>query len=336
MSENIMKKLEKKAAENPRRVVFPEGEVEEILLAAAYVNEKGMAKPILIGNADNIKKNVDKTGILMEGIEIRDLPSEDEIIKLGEEYIKLGGILSKKGFARKMKLPLYYGAMLVKSGIADTMVAGITYSTADVIIAGQTMVGLKEGISTPSSIFLMDIPDFQGSEGELIVFADCGVCLNPTAEELSDIAITSSQTTERILGWEPRIAMLSCSTKGSIEHESLDKVLESIKITKEREPSLKIDGEFQMDAAIVPTIAAKKVSNASDVAGKANILIFPDLNAGNLCYKAVQRFSGGNAYGPFLQGFAKTISDLSRGSSVEDIIGVTTMAVVCSAAEKEI
>lgn len=333
MSENIMKELEKKAAKFPRRVVFPEGEVTEILSAAAYVSEQGIAKPILIGKAENIKANAEKAGVSLKGIEICNIPLEEEITKLSIAYEKSGGALSAKGFARKMRQPLYYAAMMVKSEMADAMVAGFVHSTAEVILAGQTIIGMQEGITTPSSIFLMDIPNFEGSEGELIVFADCGVCLNPGAKELADIAVVSAQTTKKILDWDPRIAMLSFSTKGSVEHESLDKIPEAIKLVQEFDPYIKIDGELQLDAAIIPQIAKKKVPGESSVAGKANILIFPDLNAGNICYKAVQRFAGGNAYGPFLQGFAKTISDLSRGSSVSDIIGVTTMAVICAASE---
>jgi phosphate acetyltransferase len=187
---------------------------------------------------------------------------------------------------------------------------------------------MREGISTPSSIFLMRVPGFEGPQGELMVFADCAVAVAPDAGELAEIALTTAHTVRALLGWEPRIAMLSFSTRGSGEGESVDTVLEALRIAKERAPGLAIDGEFQLDSAIVPAVAARKVPEGSEVAGRANILIFPDLDAGNIAYKAVQRFAKADAFGAFLQGFAKTVTDLSRGASVTDISGLATMASV--------
>jgi phosphate acetyltransferase len=208
------------------------------------------------------------------------------------------------------------------------MVAGLAHATQDVILASMTFIGMQEGITTPSSLFLMQVPGFEGSQGELLVFADCGVAVDPDAEELADIALTTAHTVRALLGWEPRVAMVSFSTRGSGESESVNKVLEALRLAKEREPDLLIDGEFQVDAALVPEVAARKVQGDSPVAGRANVLIFPDLDAGNIAYKCVQRLAKGDAFGPFLQGFAKTVSDLSRGSSVADVVGVATMASV--------
>lgn len=323
--------LEEKAKNNPKRVVFPEGEDEKIIASAAYAKEKGFAHSILIGDKEVIESKAKDNNISLEGIAIRAIPGDEEKNQLSQFYSENGGTLSAKGIARKLKNPLYFATMLLKSNQADAMVAGLNYSTADVILAGESIIGLQEGISTPSSIFLMEVPGFEGPQGELIVFADCGVCVKPNINELADIAIVSAKTTKQILDWDPRIAMLSFSTKGSVECDETEKTVQATKLIHERYPELKVDGEFQLDAAIIPAIANKKVKEESTVSGNANILIFPDLNAGNICYKAVQRFAGANAYGPFLQGFDKTISDLSRGSSIEDIIGVTIMAVLCSA-----
>jgi phosphate acetyltransferase len=212
--------------------------------------------------------------------------------------------------------------------MADAMVAGLAHATQDVILASMTFIGMREGISTPSSIFLMRIPGFEGSEGEQIVFADCAVAVAPDAQELADIALTTAHTVRALLGWEPRIAMLSFSTKGSGEGESAEMVLDALRIARERDPELLIDGELQLDSAIIPGVAARKVPGESPAAGRANVLIFPDLDAGNIAYKAVQRFAKADAFGAFLQGFAKTVSDLSRGASVTDIAGLATMASV--------
>jgi phosphate acetyltransferase len=260
-----------------------------------------------------------------------------EVINLSDEAVLAGLIedchallpeISVKGAERKFRHSLNVGSFLVRAGRADAMVAGLAHATQDVILASMSFIGMREGISTPSSIFLMRVPGFEGPEGEQIVFADCAVAVAPDAYELADIALTTAHTVRALLGWKPRIAMLSFSTKGSGEGESVEKVLEALRIARERDPDLAIDGEFQLDSAIVPGVAARKVPEGSAVAGRANILIFPDLNAGNIAYKAVQRFAKADAFGAFLQGFAKTVSDLSRGASVTDIVGLATMASV--------
>lgn len=318
--------MTERAKSTPMRVVFPEADEIKILAAAKTVYNDGIALPVLIGDGDSIRALANSEHIAMDGIEIM-TQTDYDTDRMREALSAYGLASMAKKYVRN---PLYYGALLVREGKADAMVAGLRYDTAEVIMASQIVIGMAEGIQTPSSIFLMNIPRYEESEGSLLIFADGGVCVDPTAGQLADITITTADTAKRLLGWEPRIAMLSYSTKGSAAGPSVEKMLAAMNMVKERQPSLKIDGEFQLDAAIVPSIAAKKVKEDSPVAGKANILIFPDLNAGNICYKAVQRLAGADAYGPFLQGFAKTVSDLSRGSTVEDIIGVTTMAVVAA------
>jgi phosphate acetyltransferase len=229
-----------------------------------------------------------------------------------------------------LKDPLSFAAMMVKLGEADCMVAGLSHTTGEVIMASEMIIGLDEGISTVSSMGFLSIPGYEGPEGNLLAIADCAVCPAPGSRELADIAISAADTVRKLVGWEPRIALLSFSTKGSAGHERVDMVLEALEMVRARRPDLLIDGELQLDAAIAPGVAARKVPAGSPVAGKANILIFPDLESGNIGVKLVQQFARALAYGPLLQGFAKPVSDLSRGAPVEEIVGAITMAAVCA------
>lgn len=331
MGESAMQQLVGKAQARPSRVVFPESGEQEILEAASMAAARGVARPILVGDPEAVDAQAAQSGISLEGVEIVPLPDADEAARLAAGYAASGGVLLREKIcAKRMKMPLFYAAMLVRTGGADAMVAGLSHSTADVIFAAKAIIGMRAGISTPSSMLLMEIPGYDGPQGEQLVFADCGVCIQPTPEEIADIAIATADTVRRLLGWEPREALLSFSTKGSARHPQVDETLQALELIHQREPGLLADGELQLDAAVVPAVAARKVPGQSDVAGQANVLIFPDLAAGNITYKAVQRFARANAYGPFLQGFEKTVSDLSRGSSVEDILGVTVMASVCA------
>ena len=325
---DILLKLQRKIRCSSTKVVFPEGEEEKIIMAAARVVGQGIATPILLGREDNIKDLVARKDLDLTGLSIIDPSSSSKLELYIDEYCKDRDFPS--GAARRIiTKPLYFGAMMVRMGDADAMVAGIATTTGgEVIMASELIIGMQEGISTPSSFFLMDIPGYIGEEGSLLIFADCAINPDPTPEQLAGTAVASARSARELLGWEPRIAMLSFSTKGSNTHPHVEKVVEAVRIVREREPGLCVDGELQADAAIVSEVAKRKIKEASPVAGRANILIFPDLDAGNIGYKLVQRLAKAAAYGPFLQGFAKPVSDLSRGATIDDIIGATTLVVV--------
>ncbi len=328
MPTDVMASLQAKARALPQRVVFPESTDESILRAARRLLAEGLALPVLTGTPAELAPLAEALGLDLQGIEIIDPGDEGTRMRLIEECGHLFPDMSAKGLDRRLRSPLNLGAFLVAAGGADALVAGIQHATQDVILAAMTFIGMEEGISTPSSMMLMRVPGYEGPEGSLIVFADCGVAIAPDPGELADIALATARSVRLLLGWEPRVALLSFSTKGSADHESVARVREAVEILKARDPQLLVDGELQVDAAIVPTVAARKVPGGSPVAGRANILIFPDLNAGNIACKCVQRFAKGDAFGPFLQGFAKTVSDLSRGSTVDDVIGASVMACV--------
>jgi phosphate acetyltransferase len=266
----------------------------------------------------------------LEGVKIFDPHTDPNLDRYVSEYCKMREAkgIDEKVARRILIKSLYYGAMMVRVGDADGIVAGAVNLTASIIRAGSLIIGLKKDISIPSSFFVMDVPGF---ERGALIFADAAVNPDPTPEQLADIAITSARSAKVLLGWEPRVAMLSFSTKGSAYHPMTKKVIEATEIAKKKAPDLLIDGELQADAAIVPRVAAAKVKDKSPVAGMANVLIFPDLNAGNIGYKLVQHLAKAKAYGPILQGFAKPISDLSRGATVEDIVGA--IAIVCVEAQ---
>ena len=326
---DVRERIKEKARQKNRSIVFPESEDIRILQAAQMLSQEKIAHPILLGESNSLTEVARTYGVDLSGVRILNAKDEEFLDALSKAHSDLSG-LSEGATRRLLREPLYFAACMVKLGQADTMVAGLRYTTGEVVLAGQVMIGMEPGIETPSSLFLLRIPGFDGSEGEYLVFADGGVCPDPTSEELADIAVATSRTVRNLLDWEPRIAMISFSTKGSAVHQKVDHVVAALSLVKANHPDILIDGEFQVDAAIVPEIATKKVSEASEVAGRANILIFPDLNSGNAAYKLAQRLARADAYGPFLQGFGKSISDLSRGSTVEDIVGVATMTVARS------
>jgi phosphate acetyltransferase len=312
-----------------RAVVLPEGEDPRVVAAARRLKDEALAEPILLGGASQVEEAAKAAGVSCEGLRQIDPVASEKYAAYVDAYIARRDV--KDGIARRMvKKPLFYGGMMVALGEADTMVAGVAHATATVIQAGALTIGLSPGIETVSSFFLMVLPEFRGRQQCPFIFADCAVTVAPTAAQLADIALASHASASKLLSETPRVAMLSFSTHGSAAHELIDKVTEALALARARAPSALLDGEFQLDAAIVPEVAAKKVKAASEVAGRANVLVFPDLNTGNVAYKLAQYMGGARAIGPFLQGFAKPISDLSRGASVQDI--VATAAIVLAMA----
>jgi len=307
-------------------VVLPEGTDERIIQAARQIKDEGIADPILLGPADEVQQSAENANVSLDGIEVIDPKTSDKL----EDYTAIyaeSRDMKPTIAARMVKRALFFGGMMVAQGDADTMVAGVAHATATVIQAGALTVGYADGIETASSFFLMVIPDFQGQHDKPFIYADCAVNIAPTAPELADIALASHASGEKLLGEPARTAMLSFSTKASASHADIDKVTEALSIIKERSGGLNIDGEFQADAAIISKVAAKKVKEPSEVAGQANVLIFPDLDAGNIAYKLTQYMANAQAIGPFLQGFARPISDLSRGASAQDVVATTAISI---------
>lgn len=327
-SMNIMDEIYRKAKSNIQLVAFPEIEEEKILIAAREAKDKEICQPVLVGKKTDIKKYASDYNVSLEGMKIVDCEDEEWLDNLIKKYTSANPINSEKTMKRKSKDSLYVALMLEALGEVDATFAGMSHTTGDVIMAGQMVVGLQEGISTVSSVGIANIPMYNGSEGQLLVIGDSAVCANPSEEDLASIAISACDTAKSLLGWEPKCALVSFSTTGSAEHELVDKVRNAVKIANKKRPDLKIDGEFQLDAAIRPDIAAKKVKRPSEVAGKANIIIWPDLNVGNIGVKLLQQFAHADAYGPILQGFKKVVCDCSRSAPVSELIGNIAISAV--------
>jgi len=328
---NLMDTIREKAKRNLQTVVLPESYDERMLFAAEKIVEQGLAKIIILGNPEEVRAAAEAKGIKLTGVEIEEPASSTKLDGYVDAFVELR---KSKGLtpeeARKIltdKDNLYFAGMMVRQGDAGGEVAGATGTTGNVLKAAFQTVGTAPGIKTVSSYFFMVTKTASFGENGIILFADCAVNPNPDAQALAEIAVATARNCKNFLDVDARVAMLSFSTKGSASHSDVDKVLAAIEIAKKIDPALQIDGELQADAALLPKVGEKKAPG-SPVAGKANVLIFPDLDAGNIGYKLVERVAGAEAIGPVIQGLAKPVNDLSRGCSVEDIVNVVAITAV--------
>lgn len=323
-------KIKERARADKKTIVLPETTDKRTLIAATHVIEEDIADVIMIGNEEKIRDGAGWLEVDLSGVTVIDpqkTPKLDEYVELLYETRKSKGMTMEKAKEILLTDYLTFGVMMVKNNDADGMVAGACHATADVLRPSLQILKTAPGVKLVSGFFILDVPDCKYGDHGTFVFADCGLNQDPTAEELAAIADTSAKSFKTLVGSKPIIAMLSHSTKGSAEHPLVDKMVEATRIAHEQYPHLTLDGELQADAALVPHVAKVKAPG-SEIAGKANVLIFPNLDCGNIGYKLVQRLGNAEAYGPMVQGLAKPVNDLSRGCSWEDIVGVVALTAV--------
>jgi len=327
---SAIEKIKAKARADVKHIVLPEGAEPRTVQASAKILKEGVARVTLLGNPDEVRKVAAETGTDLTGVAIIDPATSEKSAAYADllyELRKAKGMTPEQATELVTKNPLYYGAVMLKAGDADGMVAGAINSTGNVLRPALQIIKTAPGIKVVSSCFIMELPDPKWGDNGVMIFGDCAVIPNPTAEELAAIAIASAASGKQLVDIDPRVAMLSFSTKGSAKHENVTKVQEATKLAHELASDLQLDGELQADAALVESVGQLK-SPGSTVAGHANVLVFPDLQAGNIGYKLVQRLAGAEAIGPIIQGLAKPVSDLSRGCSVDDIVSVVSITAV--------
>lgn len=332
---SVLDSIKEKAKADVKHILLPEGSEERTVQAARIITDEKIAKVTLLGDEEEIKKVAEKFNVCLCGIDIINPLTDPDFEHYANGFYELRkakGMTPEKA-RETIKNTLFYACMMIKEGKADGMVSGAINTTGNTLRPGLQIIKMAKGINTISSCFIMEIPNKEYGDNGLMLFGDCAININPNPDELASIAIATANTAKTLLGMDPKVAMLSFSTKGSAKHENVDKVTAALAKVKELAPDLDVDGELQADAAMVPKVAALKAPG-SKVAGHANVLIFPDLQAGNIGYKLVQRLAGAEAVGPVSQGFTKPINDLSRGCSIADIVSVVAITAVQAQAIK--